>query len=102
LAVGSDRRNYDRRSEAQCRVVEWVCNHPAGSTCDEAAAAAHMPATAAHRVLRRLASRYLVHCDGGSRWKADGVLMSPPPLCQVEPTLTGEDGGDIDQCSAAS
>jgi hypothetical protein len=64
--------------------------------------AAHVPAIAAHRVLRRLASRYLVHCDDGSRWKADGVLVSPPPLRQVEPVITRGDDGDVDQCSAGS
>jgi len=85
--VGSDRRNFERRSEAQCRIVEWVCNHPEGSTCDEAAEAAHVPTTGAHRVIRRLASRHLVRCDGESRWKADAVLRSPPSLCPVEPTI---------------
>lgn len=101
LGVGSDRRNYERRSEAQCRIVEWVCNHPEGSTCDEAAAAARVPTTGAHRVLRRLASRHLVRCEGESRWKADAVLLSPPSLCRVEPIITYGDGGEFDSCSAA-
>jgi len=101
LAVGSDRRNYERRSEAQCRIVEFVCNHPEGSTCDEAAEAAHVPTTGAHRVIRRLASRHLVRSDGESRWKADPVLLSPPSLRRVEPTITYGDGGGFDPRSAA-
>jgi hypothetical protein len=101
LGVGSDRRNYECRSEAQCRIVEFVCNHPEGSTCDETAAAAHVPTTAAHRVIRQLASRHLVRCDGESRWKADAVLLSPPSLCQVDPTVTcGDDGGWFDPRTA--
>jgi hypothetical protein len=102
LGVGSDRRNYERRSEAQCRIVEFVCNHPEGSTCDETAAAAHVPTTAAHRVIQQLASRHLVRCDGESRWKADAVLLSPPSLCRVEPTITYGDGGGFDPRTAAA
>ena len=84
MRVCSERRDYARRSEAQCRIVEWVCNHPAGSTCDEAAAAAHVPPTGAHRVLRRLALKHLVRCDGEARWKADAVLLSPPALLSCD------------------
>jgi hypothetical protein len=100
--VGSDRRNFGRRSEAQCRVVEWVCNHPEGSTCDEAADAAHIPATGARRVLRRLASRHLVRSAGDARWKPDALLLSPPSLCRVEPTITYGDDGEVDSRSAAT
>lgn len=89
--VSDERRDYDRRKEAQCRIVEFVCNHPEGSTCFEAAAAAHMPDTGARRVLRRLASRHLVRCDERSRWKPMAVLMSPPSLCAF-----GEGGDDND------
>lgn len=89
--VAVERRDYHRRSDAQCRVVECVCCHPEGATCDETAAAARIPATGAHRVLRRLATKHLVRCEEGSRWRADAVLMSPPALCRVEPTY--ERGG---------
>jgi len=97
-SVSDERRDYARRSAAQCRVVEWVCHHPEGATCDEAAAAASISGPGAHRVLRRLASKHLVRCDGDARWKPDAVLMSPPALCRVEPTYA--DGGP-NQCSAA-
>jgi len=82
--VPDERRDYDRRSAAQCRVVESVCHHLEGATCDETAAAASISATGAHRVLQRLASKHLVHCDEASRWRADPVLVSPPALCRVE------------------
>jgi len=97
--VNSERRDYQRRSEAQCRVVG---NHTDGSTCDEAAAAALLPDTGARCVLRQLASKHLVRCDQESRWKADAVLMSPPSLCRVEPGSEHGDGGDFNGCSAAS
>ena len=99
VAVSEERRDYERRKEAQCRIVEFVCNHPDGSTCDEAAAAAHMPDRGAHRVLRRLAGRHLVRCDERSRWKPMAVLMSPPSLC---PFGEGGDDHDFNGCSAAS
>jgi hypothetical protein len=100
--VASDRRDFGRRSEAQCRVVEWVCNHPDGSTCDEAATAAHIPATGAHRVLRRLASRYLVRSAGDARWKPDAILLSPPSLRRVEPTIKYGDDGEFDSSRGAA
>jgi hypothetical protein len=96
--VPDERRDYERRSAAQCRVVESVCHHLEGATCDETAAAASISATGAHRVLQRLASKHLVHCDGASRWRADPVLVSPPALCRVEPTHAG---GELNGCSAA-
>ena len=84
--VADERRDYQHRREAQCRVIEWVCRHPEGSTYDETAVAVRIPDAGAQRVLQRLASRYLVRCEEGSRWRADAVLMSPPTLCRVEPT----------------
>jgi len=85
-AVRQERRNLDRRSDAQCRVVDWVCNHPDGSTSTEAANAARIPAEGATRVFRRMASRCLIHCDETSRWKADVVLLAAPTLRRVEST----------------
>ena len=80
LAVGQDRRDQQRRSEAQCRIVEWVCNHPDGATCDEAAQAADVPRDGAGRVIRRLAAKQLVRCNGDARWTAEPVLREPPAL----------------------
>ena len=99
--MGTERRDYERRKEAQCRVVEFVCNHPEGSRYDEAAAAAQMPDTGARRVLRRLASRYLVRCEE-SRWKPRAVLLSPPSLCPSESVSEGGDDNDFNGCSTGS
>lgn len=83
--VGGERRNYERRRDAQCQLIECLCNRRGGTTCDEVAQAAHMPPSGAHRVLRRLAAKYLVRCEEQSRWKADAILLTPPLLAPVEP-----------------
>ena len=84
FAVSSERRNIEGRSEAQRRLVEWMRSHPDGSSCDEVATAASISTDGAHRVMLRLASRWLVRCYDGVRWKAARLLLRPAQLRPVE------------------
>jgi len=83
--VTGDRRDYVRRRDVQCRVLAWLCSHPEGSTGEEAAAVVAIPTSAARRLLRRLASRYLVRCTEGSRWEAEPILLIPSSVARIEP-----------------
>ena len=79
LTVGNERRDYDRRSRAQRRVIEWLCINPVGSTPAEVAAAAEIPRSAARRILRCLAAKMLVRARG-ARWAAAEILLHVPRL----------------------
>src|SRR3954466_2072555 len=80
IIVGMDRRDVERRRKVQRRVVEWLCITPVGSTPAEVAAAAAIPRSAARRILRRLASKWLVRGNEMRRWAAAELLLSVPRL----------------------
>jgi len=67
-------------------VVEWLCINPVGSTPSELAAAADIPRSAARRILRRLAAKWLVRRNELSRWAAADLLLHIPRLVR-EPGL---------------
>jgi predicted ArsR family transcriptional regulator len=75
-----ERRDQERRSEVQRRVVEWLCINPVGSTPAEVAAAADIPRSAARRILKRLAAKWLVRRNEMRRWAAADLLLSVPRL----------------------
>jgi len=81
--VGLNRRDYDRRSNAQRRVVEWLCINPIGSTPAEVAKIAEIPPPAAGRILKRLAAKWLVRRNELSRWAAAELLRHVPRLIRV-------------------
>jgi hypothetical protein len=80
IDVGIERRDVERRSDVQRRVVEWLCINPIGSTPSEVAAAVAIPRAAARRILRRLAAKWLVRRNERARWAAADLLLRPPRL----------------------
>ena len=81
--VGIDRRDYDRRSNAQRRVVEWLCVNPIGATPHDVASVAEISPPAAGRILQRLAAKWLVRRNELSRWVAAELLRHAPRLIRI-------------------
>ena len=83
FAVTIERRDYDRRSSAQRRVVECLRVSSAGSTPAEVAEAADIPSPAAGRIIRKLAAKWLVRRNELSRWAAAELLLHVPRMIRV-------------------
>jgi len=81
--MGDDRRDYERRSDTQRRVVEWLCVNPIGSTPDEVANVVEISPSVAGRILKRLATKWLVRRDELSRWAAAELLLHVPRLVRL-------------------
>jgi DNA-binding IclR family transcriptional regulator len=64
-------------------VVQCLRDSPAGSTPAEVAVAAEIPGSAAHRIIRKLAAKWLIRRNELSRWAAAELLLHVPRLVRV-------------------
>lgn len=76
-----ERRDGRPRAEAARRVLERIVSDPERPvSCDELAVSTGISATAAMRIVRKLAMRMLVRNVGPGYWAPTPVLSSSPSL----------------------